>query len=332
MLYYKSDLESTVLCVQAPTLIVYVAAGDGMEETMRKKSNLLFRLRDDEKIAYQLMKLPALLILIGIFYPFLIGVLTSLTDSRLYADDYNFVFLQNYIENFQNHVFRTSMSNTLLFTIWAIALQIPLGICVALILDTQTRLKPFLRSVLVLPLLIPPVVSGLIWRTMMHPSSGVFNFFLTSIGLSSYPFLSDINTVLFSLVLVDTWIYLPFTAILLLSGLQSLPLEMLEAAQADGASPLRIFFSIKLPWLKSSILLAMMFRVSDSLRIFDIIYATTRGGPLNASRTLNIMAYEEAFRWTNLGRSLSIIFTLWLIAYIVSSFLFKQWQKSAIET
>ena len=298
---------------------------------MRRKSALLFRLRDDEKTVHQLMKLPALLILIGIFYPFLLGVLTSLTDNRLYADSYNFVFLQNYIANFQNPVFRISLSNTLLFTVWAIALQIPIGICFAMVLDTKTKLKPFLRSIIVLPLLIPPVVSSLIWRTMMHPSSGVFNFFITSAGLDSYPFLSDISTVLFSLVLVDTWIYLPLTTILLLSGLQSLPLDMLEAAQVDGASPLRIFFSIKLPWLKPSILLAMMFRVSDSLRVFDIIYATTRGGPLNASRTLNIMAYEEAFRWTNLGGALSVIFTLWIIAYIVSTVLFKQWQKSAIE-
>ncbi|MDR2109911.1 MAG: sugar ABC transporter permease, partial [Spirochaetaceae bacterium] len=278
-----------------------------------------------------LMILPAVLALAGIMYPFLIGVLTSFTDKKLYSQTVKVVFFQNYINNLMNPVFRVSFLNTLLFTALAILLQIPLGIGAALILDTKTKILGFLRSILVFPLLIPPIVSGLMWKTMMQPASGVLGFFLKALGVGSFPFITGIKTVLFSLVIVDTWIYLPFTAIVLLSGLQSLPPDMLEAAQVDGASPLRVFFAIKMPWLKSCILLTMLFRVCDSLKAFDIIYAMTRGGPLNASRTLNIMAYEEAFRWSNTGQALSVIFTLWIIAYLVSSFLIKKWNVSAIE-
>jgi len=165
----------------------------------------------------------------------------------------------------------------------------------------------------------------------MQPTSGVLNYFLRLFGSNGYPFLADIHSVLFSLVIIDTWIFLPFTAIVLLSGLQSLPSDMIEAGQVDGASSLRVFYSIKLPWLKSYILLALLFRVCDSLKAFDVIYATTRGGPLNASRTLNILAYEEAFRWSNTGSALSVVFTLWIIAYIISSILIRKWHKSGIE-
>ena len=302
-----------------------------MVNTTHKRFGIIHSLVNNEKIVHKIMIFPAVAALFGIMYPFLVGVLTSFTDTKLYEQGFNIVFLQNYINNFRNPVFLTSLSNTLLFTFIAIAFQIPLGILAALILDTKTRIRPFLRSVLVFPLLIPPVVAGLMWRTMMQPASGVLNFFLRSLGLEGFPFLSGLHTALLSLAVIDTWIYLPLTTIILLSGLQSLPQDMGEAAQVDGASPLRVFISIKLPWLYPSILLTMLFRVSDSLKIFDIIYATTRGGPLNASRTLNIMAYEEAFRWSNTGRALSIVFTLWIIAYIISTLLIKKWHKSAIE-
>lgn len=284
-----------------------------------------------ETFAHKLMVLPAILVLLGIMYPFLIGVFTSFTDKKLYADGFQFVFLDNYIRNFQNPVFLTSLGNTLLYTLMALALQLPAGVLLALLLDSKTKLRPVLRSVLVFPLLIPPVVSSLMWKTMMHPSSGVLNYLLSLVGAGPFSFLSGVNTALFSLVLMDTWVYTPFATIIILSGLQAMPLDIVEASQVDGASGFRAFFSIKLPWLKPYILLATLFRACDSLKAFEFIYSTTRGGPMNASRTLNIMAYEEAFRWSNTGQALSIIFTLWIIAYLVSNVLVKLWNRSGIE-
>lgn len=296
-----------------------------------KNPNPLHHFVDNEKFIKRLMLMPAVLVLIGIMIPFLIGVATSLTDKKLYSGNFNFIFLSNYINNFKDPIFLTSLGNTLAYVIMAILMQLPLAILAALLLDIPSRFKGFMRSVLVFPLLIPPIVSSLMWKTMMQPISGVLNYLLSKVGIAPFPWLTSVDTALFSLVVIDTWVYLPFITIILLSGLQSLPQDILESAQVDGANPIRIFFAIKLRWLKSSILLVLLFRVCDSLKAFELIYSTTRGGPLNASRTLNIMAYEEAFRWSSIGKAMSILFTLWILAYIASTFLMRKWNKSGIE-
>lgn len=296
-----------------------------------KKPNPLHHFVDNAPFIRNLMLMPAVLLLIGIMIPFLIGVGTSLTNKKLYAGTFDFIFLRNYIDNFHNPVFMTSLGNTLAYVGLAILMQLPLGILAALLLDIPSRFKGVMRTVLVFPLLIPPIVSSLMWKTMMQPSSGVLNYLLSQLGIGPYPWLTDVHTALFSLTIIDTWIYLPFITIILLSGLQSLPQDILESAQVDGAGPVRTFFTIKLRWLKSSILLVLLFRVCDSLKAFELIYSTTRGGPLNASRTLNIMAYEEAFRWSSTGQAMSIVFTLWILAYIASTFLMRMWNKSGIE-
>jgi multiple sugar transport system permease protein len=115
--------------------------------------------------------------------------------------------------------------------------------------------------------------------------------------------------------------------LILLAGLQSVPVDMLEAARVDGASDWQIFRRMKLPWLTPYILLVMLFRTADAIKTFEMIYPTTRGGPLNATRVLHVMAYEEAFRWTNMGRAMAIVFVLWLMSYIVSNVLMRQWTR-----
>lgn len=277
---------------------------------------------------YYLMILPAFLLLIGIFYPFIVGVLTSLSDKKLYSEKVSFTGLMNYINNFKNPVFLKSLSNTFLYSILAIGIQLPLGFLVALLLDNVGKGNKVLRTILVFPLLIPPIVSSLMWKTMMQPNSGVLNFLLSKIGISPFPWLTGLNTALFSLVVLDTWIFLPFTTIIILSGLQSIPEDVIEASRIDGANYVQIIRYIKFPWIYPYLLLTLLFRVSDSLKAFEIIYSTTRGGPLNATRTLNIMGYEETFRWSNLGNSLSMVFLLWIFSYIISTFLVKKWQKS----
>jgi multiple sugar transport system permease protein len=296
-----------------------------------KNLNPLHHFVNNEKFIKRLMLMPAVLVLIGIMIPFLIGVGTSLTDKKLYSGNFNFVFLSNYIANFKDPVFLTSLGNTLAYVAMAIMIQLPLAILAALLLDVPSRLRGFMRSIIVFPLLIPPIVSSLMWKTMMQPNSGVLNYMLSQVGIDPFPWLTSVNTSLFSLVVIDSWVYLPFITIILLSGLQSLPQDILESAQVDGARPLRIFFAIKLRWLKSSILLVLLFRVCDSLKAFELIYSTTRGGPLNSSRTLNIMAYEEAFRWSSTGKAMSILFTLWILAFIASTFLMRKWNQSGIE-
>ncbi len=179
------------------------------------------------------------------------------------------------------------------------------------------------------PLLLPPIVAALMWKTMMQPASGVLNYLLSLVGLGPFPWLTSTQTALLSVVLIDTWVYMPFAALILLAGLQSVPEESVEAALVDGASGWAVFRYIKVPWILPYILLVTLFRAADALKTFDLIYPTTRGGPLDSTRVLHVMAYEEVFRWASLGKAMAIVMVLWLISYAVSFLLMNRWQRQA---
>ena len=114
------------------------------------------------------------------------------------------------------------------------------------------------------------------------------------------------DTALISVLLIDTWVFTPFAALILLAGLQAIPDDQIEAARVDGASRWLTFRAVQLPWLTPFIILVILFRISDSLKSFELFYATTRGGPMDATTTLHVAAYEEAFRWSNAGRAMAI--------------------------
>jgi multiple sugar transport system permease protein len=270
---------------------------------------------------------PALVLLFLSLYPFLTGLYTSLTNQKLYAPSIDFVGIANYLRLVETPLFWTALGNTLAYASLAIALQLPLGLVFALLLDIPSKVQAVFRSALVLPLLIPPVVAGLMWKTMMQPQAGVLNYLLGFLGIDPLPWLAHPATAMISVVVIDTWLFTPLAAIIMLAGLQSISGEVVEAARIDGASEWQIIRSVKLPLMAPYILLVALFRVSDSLKALEIIYATTRGGPLNATRTLHVMAYEEAYRWSNLGRAMAIVFVLWLICYVLSGTLLALWQR-----
>ncbi len=281
------------------------------------------------RTTYVLLFLPALAMLALALYPFVQGVLTAFSDRKLYYDSSEFVGFQNFIGLFADDEFRDSIFRTLAFAAGVILVQIPLGLGIALLLLRQSWFQPILRSTLVLPLLIPPVVAGLMWKTMMQPQSGILNWLLSNVGIPPQTWLSHVDTALLSVILIDTWVFTPFAALILLAGLQSIPPELDEAARVDGAGPLLIFRAIQLPWIVPFIVLVALFRVTDSLKSFELFYATTRGGPLNATRTLHIMAYEEAFRWSSVGKAMAVVFVLWLMSYFISMFLMARWQRQS---
>ena len=275
-----------------------------------------------------LFVIPALVLVIGIFVPFLSAVWTSFTDSKLYIAETNFICLKNYIDLFRSGQFQQSLKITVFYSLLSLAVQLPLGLGVAFLLNIPSRMQRFMRVVLVLPLLIPPVVAGLIWRTMMHPTNGILNHLLGLIRIAPLPWLSSPKTALISVVLIDTWVFTPFVALLLLAGLQSIPAELKEAASIDGAGVLDRLLWITIPWLTPHILLVTIFRAADSLKSFDIVYQATRGGPLNATRLLHIMAYEEAIRWAGFGKSMAIIMVLWIMCYAITNILVNRWKRA----
>src|SRR5437868_9529704 len=173
------------------------------------------------RAVYIVMLAPALCLLFRTVLPFLDGVYTSLTNEKLYAGATRFVGLTNYLKLAQNPTFWIALGNTLLYAGLATLIQIPLGLAVALLLDVPSKVQWFFRSTIALPLLIPPVVAGLMWKTMMQPQSGVLNWLLAQVGLPPFAWLSVPSTALVSIVLIDTWLFMPLAAIILLAGLQS---------------------------------------------------------------------------------------------------------------
>lgn len=296
-----------------------------------KKSERLSKDKIRAELPYYLLFLPALLLIIGVMVPFYYGVYTSFTNTKLYNPTSQFIWLKNYIDLFTDRVFLNALVITLGYAVMILVIQIPLGLLVAILLDVVTPFRNFFRSILVLPMLIPPIVAGLMWKTMMQPASGVLNWLLESIGLQPFSWLSDITTALFSIAVIDTWISIPFCGLILLAGLQSVPVEIQEAAKVDGASAWQILLHVQIPSISPYLLLVLLFRVADALKAFELIYPTTRGGPINATRVMNVMAYEEVFRWASMGRAMAIIFVLWLISFTISSYLAKKWQSSASE-
>lgn len=294
---------------------------------MNRNEIQAFRLGRRARLTYWGMLAPALILLFLSLYPFVQGIYTALTNRKLYLPTETFIGLGNFVALAGTPLFWTALGNTLLYAALVLVIQIPLGLGLALLLDVPTKVRAFFRTTIVLPLLIPPVVAGLMWKTMMQPQSGVLNWLLQSVGLPPFSWLTDPSTAMISVVLIDTWVFTPFAVIILLAGLQSVPGDIEEAGRVDGASAWQIFWLIRMPWLIPFILLVALFRVADSLKALEIIYATTRGGPLNATRTLHIMAYEEAYRWSNLGKAMAIVFVLWLICYVISGTLLAFWQR-----
>jgi len=276
------------------------------------------------KIVPYLFILPALLLTIGILYPFLLSLLYSLTDYHLGSPVTKFIGLSNYLRLFGSTYFWKSLGLTLGFAAAAVTVQLILGLCGAMLLDTDVKGIKIARSLIILPLMMPPVVAALMWKVIMAPN-GILNY-LT--GLSQYSWLGSNSTALISILIIDTWIYTPFVTVILLAGLRSLPAEPYEAALLDGGSAWFTFRSLTLPMIKPFLILAALFRTIDSLKAFDIIYATTKGGPGSSTMLLQVKAYFESFRHYNMGYALSHMMILWLVIFFISRFLVKNWGKA----
>jgi len=276
-----------------------------------------------------LMNFPALIALIGIVYPFILGVYYTFTNYTLTEPgNIRWVGLANYVEIFRHSDFWTAFSLTFVFAGSAVMIELALGLGVALLLKDAFPGVHLLRSFLIIPMMIPPIVSALMWKVILLPTDqGVLNHMLRVMGIRPIAWLGDSSTALVSLILIDVWIYSPFAVLIFLAGLQSLPKEPYEAAQVDGASSWFMFRKLTLPLLTPCIVLVTLFRLIDSLKVFDIIYATTKGGPAGASMTLHIQSYFEAIRWFRMGRGMVYLFVLWLLCFIFSKALSRLWTK-----
>lgn len=264
-----------------------------------------------------ILSLPAVLVVIGILYPFVLGAYYSILDYTASNPDPHIVWFANYRSVLSDPQFWTSVRVTAVFAIVATALETVLGVGIALLLNRASRVGSVFEKVLILPLMIAPVIAGVVWKLMFNPQFGVLNHIFR---LGSFDWLSK-DMALWSSILVDAWIYTPFVAILVLAGMRSLPKEPFEASAVDGASWFYMFRRLMLPMMWPYILVAVIFRFMDCLKEFDLIYVLTAGGPGLATRTLQIGAYEDSITFQNFSRGSTYMFLLWILVFITARYL-----------
>jgi ABC-type sugar transport systems, permease components len=208
------------------------------------------------------MLLPSTIILLGLtIFPFVFGLILGFTDFSLIRPQNGMrgVGLENYIEIFTTEEFWISFKTTIIFTFFAVTIQLILGTLMAVLLHHNSKTAPIMRALYLLPLAVTPVAATFSFRMMFNPSLGVFNFFLESTGFAPLAWLSKPDLALISLIIVDIWQWTPFIMLIVAGGLASLPNEPFESAKVDGASDIQIFFHHTLPLLKPYLALAVIF-------------------------------------------------------------------------
>src|SRR5689334_22761967 len=274
------------------------------------------------------LSLPALLVCVAILVPFVTAAVYSLQRYRLNLPYLRgFIGVQNYVDFLTDPAFWNTLRISLVYTSLTVVLELLLGLAIALLLRRPTRFNNAVSIVLLLPLMTAPAIAALMWKLMTNPGFGILSYLISLFGVTDFKWASDPATALFTVVLVDIWVYTPFMMILLLAGLRSLPKQPFEAAALDGVPRSFVFFRITLPMLMPYIITATLFRLLDSIQQFDIIYSMTQGGPGDTLLVFQVRAYLEFFQYTNVGKSAALLIILWAITYLLSNIFIKQWLK-----
>jgi len=275
-----------------------------------------------------LLSLPALLVCVAILVPFCTAAFYSLQRYRLNLPHLRgFIGIDNYIDFVSDPAFWNTFQISLTYTALTVILELLLGLVIALLLRRPTRFHNAVSIALLLPLMTAPAIAALMWKLMTNPSFGILSYLVSLLGVTDFKWASAPSSALFTVVLVDIWVYTPFIMILLLAGLRSLPRQPFEAAALDGVPTSFVFFRITLPMLTPYIITASLFRLLDSIQQFDIVYAMTQGGPGDRLMVFQVQAYLEFFQYTNVGKSAALLMILWLITNILSNIFIKNWLR-----
>jgi len=259
-------------------------------------------------------------VVFGIFaiYPFIATIYMSFHRWKLYVPAVPFIGLDNFRTFFTDPEALGSLRNTLFLTGGAVSLEIVCGLGIALLFMRSIRGRKVYLSTLMVPMIMTPVVVGLLWKMMLNETYGVVNYILAWLRLPIHMSLGDARTALLLITLVDIWQWTPFMVLVFLAGIESLPVEIFEAAKVDGTSNIQMFGYIILPLLVPVILVALLIRSIDVLKMFDKVYVMTGGGPGTASETLPFYGFVVAFRYMHMGYGATIGFILNLMILLFS--------------
>lgn len=264
----------------------------------------------------------AVILLSIMVIPLAYSFIISLQDFQLTKiGQQSFVGADNYIKLFNNKSYWTAMRNTIFFVLLAVGLEVVIGFCLALLLyNKATFLRGFFRSTLLTPMFITPIAVGLMFRFMLNSQLGVIPIALKSIGIQVDWFSPQLALV--SIALIDVWQWTPFMLLLLLAGLESLPEEPFEAAKVDGARGWTMVRYVTLPLMRPIILAALVIRMLDAFKVYEYVYAITRGGPGESTETIQYYIYRTGFIYFRAGEAAAMSYTLIVVITILVMILF----------
>ena len=272
----------------------------------------------------------AAVMVLALFYPILYMIWGSFRDwdPSQSLSETEFVGLVNYVKLLGDAAFHESFWVTLVFAFTVVTVEMVLGVGLALLLDRNIRGMSVLRTLFILPMMIAPVVVGLVWRYMFHQTYGTFNRFLESIGLPKVDWLGQ--NPLLSIIIADIWQWTPFIFILSLAALQSLPRSALEAARIDGATALQQIWFIKLPLMMPVLIVTMLLRLIDAFKVLEVILVLTGGGPGLSTEILALRIARTAREFRELGEAaaMSNYLLMLLMLLTLGMFAFTRWQEA----
>ena len=232
----------------------------------------------------------------------------------------------NYTKLFSNGKLLPSITNTLVFVFGVVTVQFILGMALALILNSDIRFSRFIRSIMMVPWVVPTLISGLIWLWLFQPQYGLVKYFvgiLTGGRVTEFAVLNNPATAMFGVSTAALWKQIPLAALLLLAGLANVPEDILEAAKIDGANGVQRFFNIVLPYMKSVIKVTVSMSIIENFKQFPLFWTMTGGGPNNSTTTMAILSYREAFVSNNFGSGAAVT-TVWMLLMIVVVFVYNR--------
>lgn len=274
--------------------------------------------------------LPCLAVLaVTSVYPVVFGVVVSLTNWN-WGNQLDFVGLANYRELLTDPEFWTVMKNTLVFALAATLIEVGLGLYLAVQVDKLAIRTDVIRALLMMPLMVSGIVVALMSKVMFDPFLGVINYLAGLLGWGPSAFYGAAATAMPSIVAVDVWWQTAFVFIILLAGLRGLPKNPIEAAQVEGAGDFTIFWRIKFPLLRPLLVTVLVIRAIDTLKVFDIVFGTTGGGPGLATEVVQTYVYRTAYSYQQIGKAMTVM-VLFSILILAISLLLQRFQEDSRE-
>jgi len=263
---------------------------------------------------------------VAVGFPLLYSVWLGFTSYQLVSGGVaDFVGLDNYIRVLSDRDYWTSLTATTSYVLLSVTFELIIGLSIALALQNQKWFKNFTRAFLLAPMFITPIAVGLMFRFFLNDQLGAIPHYLGQVGLS-YDFFGS-GRALITLAFIDVWQWTPFMVLLLLAGLESIPKQPLEAARVDGANRFYIFRRVTLPMLAPILIVAILLRGLDALKVFEYVYATTRGGPGIETKTIQYLTYQTGISYFRLSEASAMAFILLFIVMGVIVVLFRRLER-----